>query len=474
MNHCFEQATSDRFYRTLYESLLDPRLGESNKQTMYLNLLFKALRTDKNLGRVMAFVKRLLQVMMGHQPPFICGALYLLGELFSTTSGLATLVNEPEDSGIEHFKDVDEVAKTSETTTAIEADKKPLNEYDGKKRDPLFANAATSCLWELIPFTRHFHPSVSLQANQLLDLRLPLSGSADIEQNTLVAFLDRFAYRNPKKTVSAKGASIMQPAAAAAGHGSATSISRAKGSRVAQADNYVNDKSFWNKDIKDVAPDQLFFHKFFSIKHDREKHMESAKNKRASKKGGDEDDVEDDIRQEEAEAAGGEEQDDESEDSDPEEAEVWKAMQASMPQTQDDLHLMDEDSDDLEDLSQDSEDDDEDDDEDEERVDVEKQPGANTDDQASSDDDDVEFPMDEDSDDLLDLDEMPDIPLLTTSAFPDSDAGSDVDDEVDGKRKRGPRDEKKQERKKKKTRLPEFASVEDYAALINGAPEEDV
>lgn len=75
------QATSDRFYRTLYESLLDPRLTDSNKQPMYLNLLFRALRVDKNLGRVMAFVKRLLQVMMGHQPPFICGALYLLGEV---------------------------------------------------------------------------------------------------------------------------------------------------------------------------------------------------------------------------------------------------------------------------------------------------------------------------------------------------------------------------------------------------------
>jgi ribosome biogenesis protein MAK21 len=48
---------------------------------MYLNLLFKALRADTNIGRVMAFVKRLLQVMMGHQPPFICGALYLLGEV---------------------------------------------------------------------------------------------------------------------------------------------------------------------------------------------------------------------------------------------------------------------------------------------------------------------------------------------------------------------------------------------------------
>lgn len=75
------QSVSDRFYRTLYESLLDHRLLDSNKQVLYLNLLFKALRADTNIGRVMAFVKRLLQVMMGHQPPFICGSLYLLGEV---------------------------------------------------------------------------------------------------------------------------------------------------------------------------------------------------------------------------------------------------------------------------------------------------------------------------------------------------------------------------------------------------------
>jgi len=106
-----------------------------------------------------------------------------------------------------------------------------------------------------LPFTRHFHPSVSLQANQLLDLRLPLSGSADIEQNTLVAFLDRFAYRNPKKTIAARGASIMQPAAVA--RSGAVSVIKGKGSRVAQADGYVNDEKFWNKKVEDVPADQV-------------------------------------------------------------------------------------------------------------------------------------------------------------------------------------------------------------------------
>lgn len=74
-------AISDRFYRTLYDSLHDERLITSSKQAMYLNMLFKAMKADTSLPRVMAFVKRLLQMLGLHQPPFICGALYLLGEV---------------------------------------------------------------------------------------------------------------------------------------------------------------------------------------------------------------------------------------------------------------------------------------------------------------------------------------------------------------------------------------------------------
>lgn len=82
------QVVSDRFYRTLYDSLFDSRLVTSSKQAMYLNLLFKALKADASLPRVMAFVKRLLQMLGLHQPPFICGALYLLGEVGGATGSL--------------------------------------------------------------------------------------------------------------------------------------------------------------------------------------------------------------------------------------------------------------------------------------------------------------------------------------------------------------------------------------------------
>lgn len=103
-----------------------------------------------------------------------------------------------------------------------------------------------------MPFVNHFHPSVSLQANQLL-LSQPLTGSADISLNTLVSFLDRFVYRNPKKTLQPKGASIMQPAAAGDTSGM---VVNNKGARSADG-TYVNSEAFWRKKIADVPVDQV-------------------------------------------------------------------------------------------------------------------------------------------------------------------------------------------------------------------------
>jgi ribosome biogenesis protein MAK21 len=78
----------DRYYRTLYASLFDPRLSQSAKQAMYLNLLFKSLKVDKNEERVKSFVRRFIQVLAngggGGGAEFTVGGLYLLGEVSST------------------------------------------------------------------------------------------------------------------------------------------------------------------------------------------------------------------------------------------------------------------------------------------------------------------------------------------------------------------------------------------------------
>ena len=75
---------TDRFYRTLYASLYDPRLSTSSKQAMYLNLLFKCIKSDKSLERAKAFVRRFIQILAsggGGGAEFTAGGLHLLGEV---------------------------------------------------------------------------------------------------------------------------------------------------------------------------------------------------------------------------------------------------------------------------------------------------------------------------------------------------------------------------------------------------------
>ena len=150
------QAASDRFYRTLYESLLDPRLLSSSKQAMYLNLLFKALRADLQVKRVEAFAKRLLQVVAMHQSPFACAVIYLLRELEAVFPNLQSFVDQPEEEDSEDeedFHDVDELREADQPAraVAIQMQKKQESKvYDGRKREPEYSNAEKSCLWEIV------------------------------------------------------------------------------------------------------------------------------------------------------------------------------------------------------------------------------------------------------------------------------------------------------------------------------------
>jgi len=153
----------ERFYRTLYESLLDPRLITSSKHALYLNLLFRSLKSDLNVKRVKAFAKRLIQIITLHQPPFICGVLYLLRELEATFPGLTSMITDPEEADEldeEVFRDVpeEEIAASEperlrESLVHPDRVRKPARKadaYDGRKRDPEHSNADKTCLWELV------------------------------------------------------------------------------------------------------------------------------------------------------------------------------------------------------------------------------------------------------------------------------------------------------------------------------------
>ncbi|KAK9413622.1 putative CCAAT-binding factor domain-containing protein [Seiridium unicorne] len=288
---------TERFYRTLYESLLDPRLTTSSKQPLYLNLLYRSLKSDIDVRRVKAFVKRMLQVLNLHQPSFICGIIYLIMELWATFPDLSTLLTEPE----EH----DEAVEGNAGEIYNDDTSKPKDAYDGRKRVPEYSNAHRSCLWELLPFLRHFHPTVDIYASSLLRGQKPAQ-KPDLANHTLINFLDKFVYKNPKAADTTRGHSIMQPVTAA-GQGSVL-VSGKPGSKTAGS---VNSAAFWNKKVEDVAADDVFFHEYFS---------------QIGKPG------QTDRAKKAKEAA--EEQN--AQDSDAGEDEIWEALKASRPEVADD------------------------------------------------------------------------------------------------------------------------------------------
>ncbi|KAK0304242.1 RNA-binding ribosome biosynthesis protein mak21 [Friedmanniomyces endolithicus] len=416
---------AERFYRTLYESLLDPRLYSSSKQVMYLNLLYKSLKADLHAKRVQAFVKRLLQIVAMHEPPFVCGVLYLISELEGTFPSIRSMVTQAEvDDGDEeeHFVDAsEEGAMHPQRNALISAEPTAAftqHHYDPRKRDPEHANADRSCLWELLPLLTHFHPSVALFAEALV-LAKEMPPKPDPSQHTLMHFLDRFVYRNAKtKPATSRGASIMQPMVGSR----AADILVEPGTGTTGVP--VNSEAFWAKKVQDVAADEVFFHSYFNQAGKKKKPVAKVEGKRKRSEDDDESD-------EEAEE------------------EIWQAIAQSRP----DVEGIGSDDDDLSfgDLEDGSE------------SDAGSEPGL---DLGGGDDGAAGGEMD-----FAEMDGFPGLESDDDALLgSDDEAAMDVNDEPPEK-KVSENNTKRKEKKRLKS-LPTFASADDYAKLLADEPDD--
>ncbi len=458
-----KQLAVDRFYRTLYESLLDPRLVTSSKQAMYLNLLYRSLKNDVDVRRVKAFVKRMLQVATLHQPPFICGILFMVAELESSFPTLKSLINDPvfdDEDEDEHYVDVPEEGEEQPAqsaavpATASTAPKKPV--YDGRKRDPEHSNAQHSCLWELMPFFTHFHPSVQAFATNLLVRQTSLP-KPDMANHTLMHFLDKFVYRNPKalatpagaaaadvngKGVKLRGASIMQPMAEVSSMNGAAQIVVPGKVGVTAREAPINSAAFWNQKVGDVAAEDVFFHTYFA------QVGKPAKTSRAAKRA-----AEQEAAATTAATKAGE--DDGGEDEDEDEEEIWQALKASRREVAGDGESDEEGGDHGDDMDMDDFDDDD-------LSGLESLLNmSDSDEEGDGDGEDVGMDVEDDDE---------------SGGVEFADFGDEDEDEaVEDVAKAAPADGKKANarlRRKELKALPTFASADDYAEML-GAGDED-
>lgn len=257
----------------------------------------------------------------------------------------------------------------------------------------------------------HFHPAVGVFAAALLDKTQKMA-KPDMESHSLIRFLDKFIYRNPKTTDSARGTSIMQPLRATKDAGDLWLGGRGAGASSAP----VNSAAFWNKKAEDVAAEDVFFHQYFQQAAKEPKGLKTAKDKPAKSASDDDDEDKDD------------------------EDEIWKALVSSHPDGAAD-DGSDAGFDDLDELDMASDDDDS---------------------PALSLDSDMEE-EDEATMDGSDDDEGSD--GLVAAAGEESDAEDEGDEAKDEAK------DKKKSRRKMLKSLPMFASVDDYAEMLAGEEE---
>lgn len=276
-------SNSDRFYQALYKKILDPGLVTSSKQALFLNLLYKSMKRDMSERRVRAFIKRLLQVCSCLPPPIICGTLILLSELLKIKPSLFQFVqmSQESDDEDEHFEDApdedgdnaknnkDHKPSVNTDATASWIHKKNVHginishSYNPHHRNPLYCNADCECVWELVSLTQHYHPTVALFAKNILK-REAISYQGDpLEDFTLIRFLDRFVYRNPKKREKSEDVNKKM-------HSHLESKSKhhvAEGAKALP----VNSEKYLQIDLNKIPVDEKFFYRYFTNRAKKKK-----------------------------------------------------------------------------------------------------------------------------------------------------------------------------------------------------------
>lgn len=288
----FGNKISDRFYSALYRKLADSRLLVTTHQAMLLSLIYKALLKDSEINRIKMFIKRLLQISLFTLPNFSCGILYLINQLLNKKENLLSLSYKPsfheliedDSDGEEKYFDVkesDEENKSDKAKSEEETDVKPdvknldqfitgswchknLNKnfehkpvikYTPFCRNPLHGGGEFSIYAELIFLKDHFHPTVSLFAKNILEGQTIKYPGDPLKDFTLIRFLDRFVFKNPKQ-VEEKGATKLF---------AKRKFYKPKGIK----GRAVNSMEYLKEDEKNIPVDELFLHKFLQKRYEQ-------------------------------------------------------------------------------------------------------------------------------------------------------------------------------------------------------------
>lgn len=174
----------DRYYKSLYELILQKDVLNSRNLKEYLKLVISSCMFDQNTHRCLAILKRLIQTSTLAEPSYICCVLIIVSHVIQNKNQLWKYVDQ--------LKLKTEVSEKKSTLSTVFYDN--LN-----KRDPKYTN--DNSLVELTILLNHYHPTVQKWTKQIIESYKsdPIDYEGDpLLDFSLANFLNKFITKNPK------------------------------------------------------------------------------------------------------------------------------------------------------------------------------------------------------------------------------------------------------------------------------------
>lgn len=133
-------------------------------------------------------------------------------------------------------------------------DIKPKTKYTPLVRNPLYGGGQFCAYTELYFLKSHFHPTVALYAQNILDGQLIKYNGDPLKDFTLIRFLDRFVFKNPKKIEESAGVNPLF---------AKRKFYRPNGVKSIP----VNSMNYVKESSKNIPADEMFLHEYLQRKY---------------------------------------------------------------------------------------------------------------------------------------------------------------------------------------------------------------
>lgn len=230
---------NDRYYSALYKKIFDERLISTSHQAICIHLIYKSILDDDCKERIVSFMKRLFQMCLYCPVPLVCGLFCMTSRLIKKHKGiigkskfeeikadiipkpsaiLTETIKEEEEKYFDvqsNLSDLTQSRQTSSwyhvkapqiiTESQVLKEREIKNYYDYTARNPRFAGGEHAILAELVCLSRHYHPTVATFASRIVAGKSIYYDGNPLADFTLLHFLDRFSFKNPKKPRPGQG-----------------------------------------------------------------------------------------------------------------------------------------------------------------------------------------------------------------------------------------------------------------------------